>query len=313
MSRLSQILKTAVGSTHSGGRSSIDAIRVTGPARERLLNRFGTSQLSAFEDAARAGGLPIETGVATDRGLRLRNEDSALVMIGQRMAVNGLAPAVFAAIADGMGGQEMGDTASAAAIETLAEAAAKNFFLAEEQLMPAMPDADMLEAMLSDAVTQAHQAVVKQASGGGTTLTCLLAWNNMLHVAHVGDSRAYLVKAGSIDTLTTDHRIVRQMQDAGILSADDARYHPQRNVLYRVLGMEEGFTVDVASRPLNAPCRLLLCTDGVWGPLHVNDIYMWVLLGQTPQEITERLVRDAMLRQPNDNATAVLLHIPDRP
>jgi hypothetical protein len=98
-------------------KSSIDAIRVIGPARDRLRRRFRSGQLETLEAKAQAHTVmsPIGVGIATDKGLRPRNEDSAIVVIGNKQAVNGTVPIILAAIADGMGGQAHGDRASAIA------------------------------------------------------------------------------------------------------------------------------------------------------------------------------------------------------
>lgn len=314
MNPIFQISNSARTVSSSGRAPSLDAIRVVGPARERLLQRFGTSQLQALEDRPIAGALPAGVGIATDKGLRMRNEDSAIVMLGTKATNQDVTPFALAAIADGMGGHDHGDRASAIAIETLAEHVVKSYVQPDHPLTAAQTDPNAVDEMLAAGVWMAHTAIRREVPGGGSTLTCLLVADEQLHVTHVGDSRLYMVKAGGVDILTRDHLIVRRMEEVGILTHEEADRHPQRHVLSRALGMDDEMEIDSGHRPLqpSTAYRLLLCTDGVWGPLTAKDIYISVLLGQNAQDICEQVIRSATLRQANDNATAVLLHLPGR-
>ena len=303
-------ISTAQTHVSSGVESSIDALRIVGPAHDRLRRRLGTGQLDALEGTVQGPWASLGVGIASDKGLRLRNEDSAVVLVGRKSTPRETVPVVLAAIADGMGGHAHGDRASGIAIETLTEHVANNFILADSQPAPDMFSPDIMDELLTEGVRQAHAAVRQGAADGGCTLTCLLAVGDTLHIAHVGDSRAYLIRAGNVAVLTRDHLVVRQLEEIGVLTSEEAARHPQRHILYRALGMDDEFEVDVIHRQIQSTSRLLLCTDGVWGPLSASDIYLCVALGQTPQDICERLIRDAMLRQATDNATAVLLHLP---
>jgi len=251
----------------------------------------------------------IGIGIATDKGLRLRNEDSAIVMIAAKDADHSALPLSMAAISDGVSGLAHGEQASTIAIETVADYAAEELFVPNSRVLKAdAPEA--VSEILIEVVTKAHEAVKEGTPSSATTLTCALVAANTVYVAHVGDSRAYLIRPGSVDLLTNDHRIVRQMEAVGMLTHEEAMRHPQKHILYRSLGVDKDFEVDVSWRDLRSSSRLLLCTDGIWDALSTNNIYMWLVLGQSPQDICERLIRDAMLHRANDNATAVLLHVP---
>ncbi|MDO5633320.1 MAG: protein phosphatase 2C domain-containing protein [Micrococcus sp.] len=208
-------------------------------------------------------------------------------------------PFFVAAVADGMGGHEAGEEASAAAVAAVREAAGE---LAE----PSLEDVGAL-------VSRAHEAVESQVrAGAGTTLTlaaCLDSDAREWAVANVGDSRIYRRPAGEprLEQLTVDHSAVQMLVDAGELTPAEARVHPRRNVITRALGSPEQLVVDVGTLRLGAGDRLLLCSDGLTGELLDEEILALLDDSATPQAAVDVLVDAANWRGGRDNITAIVL------
>ena len=228
----------------------------------------------------------VDVGVATDIGkVREANEDSYLVE-----------PPLFA-VADGMGGHRGGDVASQLALETV------------EQLF------QRRTGTLSEHVRRANRAVFERSkldrsvTGMGTTLTAALVEGDAMRLAHVGDSRAYLLRAGSLRQLTTDHTLVARMVKAGEISPAEAEVHPHRNVLTRALGTEADVRVDEDEIALLDGDQVLLCSDGLTGMVTEAQIQAILETGVTPQEAADRLVTAANRAGGIDNITVVVLGI----
>jgi PPM family protein phosphatase len=227
----------------------------------------------------------IVAGVATDVGrVREGNEDSFLIE-----------PPLYA-VADGMGGARAGEVASQLALQTIAELQRTG------------------GARLEDEVRSANTVVFARASederfaGMGTTVTAALASAQAVHLAHVGDSRAYLMRAGSLRQLTRDHTLVDRMVQAGEITRDEADTHPHRNVLLRALGTEPTVEVESFDVGLLEGDRVLLCSDGL--TTMVTEDQIVAILEATvgnAQDAADRLVRAANRAGGIDNITAVVL------
>ena len=232
--------------------------------------------------------MKILVGVATDVGrVREGNEDSYLVD-----------PPLYA-VADGMGGARGGEVASQLALETIEGMAQAG------------------EGTLAEQVTEANHAVFarsqedRSVSGMGTTLTAVHVVDGVGNVAHVGDSRAYLLRGGAMRRLTDDHTLVNRMVKAGEITADEAEVHPHRNVLTRVLGTEPEVKVDVQEVPLMDGDRMLLCSDGLFAMVNEEQIQAIVETEPDPQRAADRLVRAANRAGGIDNITVVVLDAQD--
>ena len=187
----------------------------------------------------------VVVGVASDIGrVRERNEDSYLVE-----------PPLYA-VADGMGGARGGDVASSLALDKMEE----QFHEGKKSLGELIRSANrvVFERSISD----------RKVSGMGTTLTAATVDDSGAHLGHVGDSRAYLLRAGALRQLTDDHTLVNRMVKAGEITQEEAGAHPHRNVLTRSIGTEPEVVVDEEDVPLIDGDRLLLCSDGLpaWSP-----------------------------------------------
>jgi protein phosphatase len=200
------------------------------------------------------------------------------------------------AVADGMGGHQGGEVASKLALETLARAADGRSDLAE-------------------VVRDANRTVYSRAAqdpglaGMGTTLTAVLVQDDRLHLAHVGDSRLYLLRDGSLDRVTRDHTVVERMVEEGRMTSEDAKIHPQRSILTRALGVEEDVQVDEADIDVRPGDRVLLCSDGLTGMVEDDDIGRILQEHPDPQEASDALVAAANQAGGQDNITAVVLDV----
>ncbi|MDH4113235.1 MAG: Stp1/IreP family PP2C-type Ser/Thr phosphatase [Actinomycetota bacterium] len=226
----------------------------------------------------------IDVGVATDIGrVREVNEDSYLV------------DAPLYAVADGMGGHRGGDVASSLALE-IVEAAFREG-----------------KGSLADQVREANRAVHSRSeadqavSGMGTTLTAVMVEDATARFAHVGDSRAYLLRAGDLRQVTNDHTLVARMVRAGEITPEEAAVHPHRNVVTRVIGTEETVAVDEDTLPLLDGDRLLLCSDGLTGMVAEDQIQAILEAEPDPQRAADRMVKAANRAGGIDNITVLVL------
>lgn len=239
-------------------------------------------------------GRAIEREALTDVGrARERNEDSYYA--GEY---------VFA-VADGLGGHNAGDVASRLAVEPLA---------AFDRAVEGLPD-DRLADALAKAVDAANKAVYQRAQndakvrGMGTTLTAVAIANGSAHLAHVGDSRCYLVRAGEISQLSSDHTLVARMVEEGKLTPEQAETHPQRSILTRALGAEPDIDVDTLEIQLLPGDRLVLCSDGLSSVIGDEQILATLADSKGLKEACKRLIDLANERGGPDNITVVVVEV----
>ena len=227
-------------------------------------------------------------GAKSDVGrVRDGNEDSYLIQ------------EPFFAVADGMGGHVAGDVASRTAVQTLSE---------RIQDGPSIGP-DGLERAVKEANASIYEKAVSDRSlqGMGTTCTLLLVDGSELHIAHVGDSRAYLLRNGEISQLTEDHTLVGRMVKEGRLSPEEAERHPQRSIITRVLGVDDHVDVDLLTIPILEGDKVLICSDGLTSMIDADAIQEVLTEIENPQGAVERLIDLANEAGGEDNITAVLL------
>src|SRR4051812_21121459 len=199
-------------------------------------------------------------------------------------------------VADGMGGHRGGNVASSLAM----------------QVMATLSNGGNSQ-MLADKVRQANSAILERSradrdlQGMGTTITATYFENGDLHVAQVGDSRAYLLRGGELTQVTTDHTLVNEMVKHGQITAAEAEHHPQRSILTRALGVDEGVEVDDIHIPAEAGDRLLLCSDGLHSMVDDGVIKQVLTEAPDPQSAAERLVDLANEAGGLDNITVVVI------
>lgn len=255
-----------------------------------------------------AGVHPLAVGVASHVGLvRQRNEDSALVTTSLAVGDSVMPPFGVLIVADGMGGHSDGEMASQLASRIVAREVMSQVYapsLGIDSSEPGKPIQDILQ----ESVRQANWQVNTRNPESGTTLTAALVVSGRLYVAHVGDSRAYLLHdAGArVELLTLDHSFVQRLEDTGQITAEEAAVHPQRNILYRAIGQGDNLEVDTFSRPLAPPCWLLLCSDGLWGVVPAETISEIAGSAKSPQQACDQLVNAALNGGGPDNITVIM-------
>ncbi len=254
--------------------------------------------------------------------VRKNNEDAYLVsgMDGEEPHVNGPSrtprlckSGLLAAVADGMGGAAAGEIASR---EGLAAVAVYLFghwgCLPPEQL----GEANLVKA-LHGAAKQASEAVLRwsdsdrTARGMGSTLTACVVWNGYLYAVQVGDSRAYLFRRGEFVQLTRDQTLVNEMVSAGAITPEQARTHPQRNMITQALGCPQPVEPAMVKVPLRRGDRLLLCSDGLYGEVEDERLRSILASAWSPKKTLELMVEEAINHGARDNVTALLLAIDD--
>jgi len=255
------------------------------------------------------GGLCV--GYASDVGrVRDHNEDTVIVFQGAHLGHDTGGPLGFFVVTDGMGGHQAGEVASSLAARTVTHQVLHSVYL--PFLLNETPGADTapLKEILENAVEKANYQVQKYVPGSGTTLTCALILGQRAYIAHVGDSRAYLLTGHDIRQLTQDHSFVNRLIELGELSPDEAAIHPQRHVLYRAVGQGEQLEIDTYQQTLAPGSRLLLCSDGLSGQLAKEKIGEIIESAATPQQACQRLIEAANDAGGPDNITAVIIEMP---
>jgi len=250
-------------------------------------------------------------GWATDVGqVRQRNEDAVFVMTAYQEGGHGLIPFGLFVLADGMGGHRLGDVASALATRIVAQHVIAETIL--HTLREEEPGADRppLSEVLIDAVNKANAAVAMEVPGAGTTLTCALLLGPRAYIAHVGDSRAYLVSSDGLEQITRDHSLVDRLVELGQLTQAQAANHPHRNVLYRAVGQKGELEVDTYMRVIPSDGALLLCSDGLWGLVDEEAIARIIRDAPSPQAACTDLIQAANEAGGRDNITAILVRPP---
>jgi protein phosphatase len=249
----------------------------------------------------------VDSKSLTHVGLkRPLNEDSFCSNVEQGLYV----------VADGMGGHAHGEVASRLAVETI-----------EEFIKLTSGDTDVTwpygidESLslngnrLKTSIRFANQRLLEHArtsagcEGMATTVVAVLVEDNVAEIAHVGDSRLYLVRDGKITRLTSDHSWVNEQVQSGVIDSEQARNHPLRNVVTRALGGRPDLEVDVQALEMLPGDRLLLCSDGLTTMLDDDEILRIVLDGEGGVDQTDELIQAANESGGEDNTTAIMLRV----
>jgi serine/threonine protein phosphatase PrpC len=242
---------------------------------------------------------------------REHNEDSIFVMNTTLASESECPPIGIFIVADGMGGHQHGEVASDAAVRAMAGHVLKKIwtpFLSNYH----HPKEGSIQETMMEGIVEAQKAVVHSAPGGGTTLTAAFALGENITIAHVGDSRAYIINADQqLRVVTRDHSFVMRLQEMGQITADDAAVHPQRNVLYRAVGQNEPFEPDIMTVVLPRGGYLLLCSDGLWGVISEKLITQLVLSSLNPEIACQKLVDAANEAGGPDNISVILVYYPE--
>jgi PPM family protein phosphatase len=232
-----------------------------------------------------------ETIAKTDTGRQRReNEDSAL------------ASAPVFVVADGMGGAQAGEVASRIAVETFEDG---------------LPESGTPEERLASRVIEANHRIYEvsisesEHAGMGTTLTAAYLVDSELAIAHVGDSRAYLFRDGTLKRLTQDHSLVDELVRRGKLTEEQAAEHPQRSIITRALGPEPTVEVDTWTYPVKAGDVLMLCSDGLTSMVPEDRVQALLAANSELDAAGQALIDEANEAGGRDNITVVLFRLED--
>ncbi|MEK7410969.1 MAG: Stp1/IreP family PP2C-type Ser/Thr phosphatase [Actinomycetota bacterium] len=242
--------------------------------------------------------ITVAFGAVSDTGkLRNANEDSFLVSEH------------LLAVADGMGGHNAGEVASAMAVQLLRHATSQQIESSESFTQ--------LVSNINDAIFTAATGTTEQR-GMGTTITAIAVAGSAsteehVVVINVGDSRTYLMRRGELRQVTVDHSYVQELVSEGIISADDARIHPRRNIVTRALGIDSRVITDSWTLPILDGDRYVLCSDGLVDEISNEEILAILIQNSDPQRAAECLMAAANDRGGRDNVTVIVadMHISD--
>jgi protein phosphatase len=254
--------------------------------------------------------LVVGTGESVGKQ-RDHNEDTLFVLNAILAGTSEGIPFGIFLVADGMGGHQFGEVASGIAARTMAGYLVQKLYFPFFSPKPET-QAESFQEIMRNAILEAQQAVIKEVPGGGTTLTAAFVLGEQATLAHVGDSRAYLIYPdGRMQAITRDHSLVKRLIELGQITEKEANVHPQRNVLYRAVGQGEPFEPDVSTFPLPHPGYLMLCTDGLWGVLTELEIYRIINNAPNPSMACHELVEAANAAGGPDNISVILAYFPN--
>ena len=236
----------------------------------------------------------------TDKGLVRENNQDAY-------AVGELPGEVaWAVVCDGMGGAAGGNIASALAVKVISDKITSSY---NEKMRDSS-----IKNLLDSAITAANIEVYDMAysrpdlQGMGTTVVAVVVRDNVAHIAHAGDSRAYIVNDDGVEQITTDHSLVQNLVDRGEITKEEAEHHPNKNVITRALGVDKRIDDDFSEIDLHENETLVLCTDGLSNCVNNAEIAEDIKDGQY-YAFADRLVKRANKNGGNDNITVVAIAI----
>ena len=211
---------------------------------------------------------------------------------------------VWAIVCDGMGGAAGGSTASRVAAETIAGTLLSGYRENSEK--------SEIRELMELAIEYANKAVYDMAShvpglqGMGTTVVCAVAKDKRVHIVHAGDSRAYLCTDEGVRQITVDHSIVQELVQAGELTPEQARVHPNRNLITRALGTEPVLRTDYNTVEFEDDAKVILCTDGMSN--YITDESLLEFIRQNRcDELTDKLIENAKKQGGSDNITVAVI------
>jgi serine/threonine protein phosphatase PrpC len=264
--------------------------------KKKGKSKKGSDEVRETVSLAQGGKYDVVVGMSSDVGcVRELNEDSGRYVQPEDPEVLSH-KGVLVVVADGMGGHSAGEVASRLAVEVVTRA----YYEDSDDPRTA------LENAFHEANHEIHKAAEKDASktGMGTTCTALVLQNGTAISAHVGDSRLYLVREDSIYLMTEDHSAVMEMVKAGLITLEQARHHPEKNVILRAMGSHPEVEVTTWQEPfpVRAGDHFLLCSDGLYDLVEDEEIKQLVMLS-APPTACENLIALAKERGGHDNIT----------
>lgn len=249
----------------------------------------------------------LDIACCSDRGrVRANNEDAVYADASLGLAI----------LADGMGGYQAGEVASALATSRLADDLGTYLAAAQMAKRGEIPDSAEVARQVVGEIAATNLAIYNlalgspQYAGMGTTLVLACFYDNRLLVAHVGDSRLYRLRGGGLEQLTRDHSLFQEQLDSGLMSSAEPGHAAARGLLTRALGVEPTVEVDLAEHSSCPGDLLLLCSDGLNDMLDDDEIAELLLAARGhPQQLAEDLVRSANDRGGRDNVSVIVVEV----
>jgi PPM family protein phosphatase len=297
--------------------------------KKKIFNLFGLKKTQPLSTHANPTTVPLSDNQISETLVNVRHIEPQQLMYGcgqsvgkQRehnedcifafsIAIGGETssfPLGLFVVADGMGGHQYGEIASATAARTLAGYILKHFH--PILVNPSISLDESIQDMMRSAINDAQRAVTQTAPGSGTTLTAALVLGQQVTIGHVGDSRAYAIHPyGAGEILTRDHSLVKRLEELGQITSEEAAIHPQRNVLYRALGQGEVLEPDIFTAPFPQPGFLLLCSDGLWSVLSDSNVFKLVNEAKDLQSACQSLVAAANEAGGPDNISVIVANL----
>jgi protein phosphatase len=250
----------------------------------------------------------LKTGYRTDVGRQRKlNEDSLLVLTS--LDLSGLTgiDGLFV-VADGMGGHSAGDVASKFAVDTLRDVFSGSDYL-QQELNTGNTLPEIMSNLINEINTRLYQTGIDNSmpNGMGTTVTAVCLLDTKLYIAHVGDTRAYLIRDGLISQLTRDHSWVSEQVELGLITKEQAQNHPNRNILTRAVGSDPSVKVDLYNLDIINGDSIVLCSDGLHGLVNNDEILNSTLKNPRPQQACDELIELANNRGGHDNITVIIV------
>ena len=242
-------------------------------------------------------------GMITDIGKVRKIDEDSILAADLSFGINSESEKfLLLAVADGMGGAAKGEEASKIALNALTKT-----------IIPELFGTRSFTELLENGIKNANQEILDyttknpESSGMGTTTVCAVVKGNNIHLANVGDSRAYVISNDEIRRVTKDHSYVQALIDEGQITEEEAREHPQKNVITKAVGIMESVEPDTMKLTLDTDESLLLCCDGVIAHLTDEDIHKIICNTNDPQNACQQIVDLANKRGGSDNISLIIL------
>ena len=255
----------------------------------------------------RRARVDIQVGFVSHEGQRRgHNEDSAALV---DLEVPGAGLKMWlCAIADGAGGMASGDLASRLTIEAV-KRSLQDQVAASAHPAPGESYGEWLASAVQEANTLVYRRSQHEQTRMASTLVVALVEGQRIHIANVGDSRAYLVRAAGLQRITRDHSAVQELLNAGLITKEQAERHPFEHILTRAIGPEPHVEPDLFTERVHPGDRVLLCSDGLTNMVAEDDIWQMVREAVNPQAAAQALVDAANQAGGKDNITAVVIEV----
>ena len=244
-----------------------------------------------------------KTGMLTDVGRTRKIDEDSILTADLSFGVNSESSKfLLLAVADGMGGHAKGEEASKIALNAISRSVIPD-------LLNDTPFTELLEKGIQNANQDILDYTTKhpESRGMGTTSVCAIVKGNEVNLANVGDSRAYVISDDEIRRVTKDHSYVQSLVDAGKITEEESREHPQKNVIERAVGIDTSIEADTMRLTLDSEESLLLCCDGVIAHLPDDDIHKIIRDSSDPQTACQEIVDMANERGGSDNISLIIL------